>query len=97
MNKEEIEARAKRIAHEWADQGKLIEGGWQALVIVGGFANLPQQQLDQMRQIYMLGAQHTYAGIIMVLDPSREVTERDMFRMSMIRKELDDFRKSMVT
>jgi hypothetical protein len=93
--KEEIAATADKIVKEWADKGKLVEGGWQALVTVSGLLDAPEQQRKEMRKAYMLGAEHLFSCLMSILDPESEPTIDDMRRMSLIHKELETFRKSL--
>jgi hypothetical protein len=86
-----LEALSKRLA----DEGKLIEAGWVSLRLMVVPPDAPQVQLDEMRMAYMAGAQHLFASIMSILDPGEEPTERDLKRMDLIDKELDEFRKKM--
>jgi hypothetical protein len=72
-----VELLADRIAAEWADKGKIIEGGWHAYVAVSGLDKAPELQRTEMRRAYMLGAQHLFASILAVLDPGTEPSQRD--------------------
>lgn len=93
---EQHRAAIDKIIAEWADRGKLIEGGWQAYIAFGSAVALASDQhLRDMRKAYMLGAQHLFASVVMMLDPGAEPTERDMKRMSMIHEELEAFRRSL--
>ena len=84
-----------KILADWADRGKIIEGGWWAFVETGGLKNAPGQQLSDMRKAYMLGAQHLFASIMGILDPGNEPTDRDLKRMDLIHDELEAFRRSL--
>ena len=95
LSTEQLSKLADKIAADWADKGKLIEGGWQAFVIVGGLKDAPTQQLTDMRKAYMLGAQHLFASIMQIMDADREPTAQDMRRMDLIHRELDAFRRSL--
>lgn len=95
ISTETISRLADKIAADWADRGKLIEGGWRAFVVVGGLTDAPEQQLNEMRKAYMLGAQHLYASIMGVMDPGTEPTDKDLRRMSLIHEELEAFRRSL--
>jgi hypothetical protein len=86
---------AERVAKEWADKGMLIEGGWRAMAIVSGLTNAPINQLRDMRKAYMMGAQHLFSSIMVVMDPGGEATEADLRRMELIHIELEAFRKSL--
>jgi hypothetical protein len=79
-----------------ADEGRIIEGGFQAMRIAVIPPNAPQAQVDEMRLAYMAGAQHLFSSILGILDPSGgEPTERDMVRMTLISNELDVFAQEM--
>jgi hypothetical protein len=94
----QTQALIDRIVGEWADKGKLIEGGWQAYVATSGLAAAPQTQRREMHTAYFLGAQHLLASMtgIMDPDPDAEPTQKDMLRMSLIYEELEVFRKSIL-
>jgi len=90
-----LEALMDKALAEWADKGKIIEGGWQAFLVSGG-ARLPADQQYDMRRGYYMGAQHLYASIIRMLDPGSEPTERDLERMSKIHDELEAYHRSLL-
>jgi len=92
---ENTQQLAERIASRWADEGKIIEGGWQAMIIVCGLKDSSPEQLREMRRAYMLGAQHLFSSIFCILDPGTEPTERDLKRMDLIHAELEMFRRSL--
>lgn len=91
----DVSRLADKIAADWADKGKLIEGGWRAFVVVGGLTDAPEQQLSDMRKAYMLGAQHLFASIMGILDPGKDPTDKDLRRMDLIHQELEAFRRSL--
>ena len=86
-----IRELAKKITQELSDQGKIIQGGWRGYELV----ILPEQagpiQREEMRKAFFAGAQHLWASIMVFLDEGSEPTEKDLRRMSLIHKELDDF------
>jgi hypothetical protein len=84
-----------KILAEWADKGKIIEGGWMAYVATSGLETAPEVQRVEMRKAYMLGAQHLFASIMGILDPGSEPTEKDLKRMDLIHNELEAFRRSL--
>jgi len=88
MTKEEL---ITKITKEWADKGKLLEGGWQAYLATGIHPKATDLQKGEMRKAYFLGAQHLFASIMQTLDPGTEGTEGDMRRMDLIFQELQDF------
>ena len=83
-----------KITAEWADKGKLIEGGWQAYLATSGLLTAPELQRREMRKAYFLGAQHLFASMMSILDEDAEPTEKDMARMGLIFEELEDFANS---
>lgn len=78
-----------------ADNGKLIEAGFNALRELAVAQNAPQVQVDEMRLAYMAGAQHLWASIMSILDPGEGVTQIDMMRMAKIQSELDYWRETL--
>jgi len=88
---------ADRIAKEWADKGRLIEGGWMAYAATLGRG----KSIDaDTRKVFFLGAEHLYSCIMgrdAVMDAGADVTPNDMRRMALIQEELDRFRRSLVT
>jgi hypothetical protein len=84
-----------KILAEWADKGKIVEGGWVAYVATSGLDTAPELQRKEMRKAYMLGAQHLFASIMGILDPGSEPTAKDLKRMDLIHQELDAFRRSL--
>jgi hypothetical protein len=95
MNDQVRDALIEKILAEWADKGKIVEGGWHAFVMSSRRADLSGVQLSEMRKAYMLGAQHLFSCIMTILDPGEEPTERDLKRMDLIHNELEEFRRSL--
>jgi hypothetical protein len=84
---------ADRIAKEWADKGKLVEGGWMAYVATLG----REKSIDaETRKVFFLGAEHLYSCIMAVMDAGEGVTDTDMRRMALIHEELETFKRSLV-
>jgi hypothetical protein len=82
------------ILKEWADKGRVIEGGWQAYVaiLLQGKTELERSEL---RTAYFLGAEHLFSSIMQIMDQGPDPTENDMARMDLIHKELERFRRSL--
>jgi hypothetical protein len=97
MNQQQrvVNALIDKILAEWADKGKIIEGGWAAYVATSGLETAPEIQRREMRKAYMLGAQHLFTSIMGILDPGSEPTEKDLKRMDLIHNELEAFRRSL--
>lgn len=82
-----IEALSKGLA----DQGKIIEAGWMGLRLMSVPEGASQTQIDTMRSCFFAGAQHLFASIMQILEPGEEPTDKDMERLDLIHKELNDF------
>lgn len=96
MSTEQMSRVIDKILAEWADKGKIVEGGWWAYVATSGLETAPELQRTEMRKAYMLGAQHLFASIMGILDPGAEPTEKDLKRMDLIHRELETFRRSLI-
>jgi hypothetical protein len=81
----------EQLSRRLADDGRLIEAGWVALRIQAIPHDAPAVQLQEMRMVFMAGAQHLFASIMSILDPGLEETEADLSRMDLIHKELAAF------
>lgn len=88
-----VTAAAEKLTRDLIDAGKIIEGGWVGFQLMVFPDGVSQIQQDEMRKAFFAGAAHLMASIMNVLDPEDEPTERDLRRMSLIHKELDDFQK----
>ena len=88
---EDIDKIANAITEKFSREGKIIEVGWQALRLMSVPTNACDIQLKEMRNCFFAGAQHLFASILNTLDPGREPTDKDLHRMTLIQKELDDF------
>jgi hypothetical protein len=95
LTPDEINIIGNKIAKEWADKGKLIEGGWQ-IYLAFGLQSASHIQRTEMRKAYFLGAQHLFASIMSIMDKGSEPTEKDLERMTLISNELEDFKKSIL-
>lgn len=91
MNKQQ-NAIHDAIAKQLTDEGRLIEIGWQAMLVYVLPKDAPPVQVSEMRKAFFMGAQHLYASIMGILDPGAEPTDKDLERMSLIHNELEAFR-----
>lgn len=73
-----------------ADQGKLLEAGFLALVLVS-MRDATPDEVTRARLIYMAGAQHLFASLMAALDADSDPTPNDLMRMSLIDAELRAF------
>lgn len=87
---------AQQLADNWADKGKVMEGGWRAGEYLI-FKDSTDEQRAQLRKAFFLGAEHLFSTIMMVMDPGSEPTERDLQRMSLIHKELEAFKLELAS
>ena len=86
---------AAAVTKEAADEGNLIETGFNALRELVIAKDAPRIQVDEMRLAYMAGAQHLWASIMSVLDPGSGETPGDVQRMEKIQAELDSWRQTL--
>lgn len=93
---------AEKIAREWAEKGKAMEGGWRAFRLL-----MLEAELDRImaappaaagveieasfRKVFYLGADHLWAVIFGSLDPGKRETPGDMMRIANIQAELEAF------
>ena len=82
-----IEALTKRLA----DQGLLIESGWQALRLQVIPLNASDVQVTEMRKAFFAGAQHLFASIVGMVDEDLDPTPDDLRRVELVHKELEGF------
>jgi len=79
------------LARKLADDGKLVESGFQAMCASTLQPGATPEQLRDLRMAYMCGAQHLFASIVAMMDADSEPTANDMRRMSLIDAELRAF------
>lgn len=80
-----------RIAREWSDKGKVIRGGFEAMLVTLIPKDTPAAAIHQLRFAYMGGAQHLWASMFAMLDPDAEPTGDDVRRMGLIHVELEQW------
>lgn len=89
-------AYAEKIAREWAERGKLVEGGWrsfrQTMMRDLDFDN-PANRDDSLRTLYFLASDHLFSSLVgALLDPGHVETEGDLRRFANVQRELQEFR-----
>jgi len=87
-----VEREALRLTHELANDGKLIEGGFDAFVVISKI-DAADPRLPALRDAYMHGAEHLWSSIMATLDPGVEETPDDLRRMDAIHAELTAWRE----
>jgi len=85
----------EQLSKKMADEGKLIEAGWIGLRLAWIPLNAPKDQIQQLRDAFMAGAQHLFSSIMEILDPGDDPTTADLTRMDLINKELLTFYNEM--
>jgi hypothetical protein len=91
---------AEELARDWADKGRLVEGGWRAMrqLLLRNMDHLTSEDFEaSARKIFFLGAEHVFMSIIGFMEAGHEPTDADMRRMSALHEELAAFRKSLAS
>jgi hypothetical protein len=79
-----------RLAKEFVETGRPVAAGFISARLTGHVpADATPEQLEQLRTMFMAGAQHLWGMIFAVMDEDREPTDADMRRMSIIDSELE--------
>lgn len=73
-------------------EGKLIEAGWQSMLLLVLPKDASAIQVKEMRNAFFMGAQHLYAALMCIMDADREPTANDLKKMELIHNELEAFR-----
>jgi len=73
-------------------EGRLIEAGWQSMLLLVLPKDAPAVQVDETRKAFFMGAQHLYAALMCIMDEDAEPTEKDLEKMGLIHNELEAFR-----
>lgn len=87
MNEDEIrELAGLFVTHAAAENGQLIETGWQAFKA----AMLPEGDISEetVKLAYLAGAEHLFMSIMAIMDAEEEPTANDMDRMDKIGAEV---------
>lgn len=77
------------LAKKLADQGLLIEAGFESLKTLAMPKHASDVQVNECRLYFMAGSQHLFASIMQILDEEKEPTPEDMNRLTLISNELD--------
>lgn len=87
---------AQQLADNWADQGKVMRGGWEAFDYYF-CKGMTEEQRATHRKAFFLGAEHLFSTVMMILGPEQEPTERDLQRMSLVSAELEAFKLELAS
>jgi len=86
----QVDEVVRRVTADLVDRGKLIEAGWASLALLAFKDNTPENRAA-LRMAFFGGAQHLYGSIMSVMESGDEPTEKDMQRMALIDRELNEF------
>lgn len=92
MNRKQLDSIAKRLT----DQGQPVAAGFVMAQMSGIVpAEATPEQVEQLRLMFMSGAQHLWGMIFSFLEAGSEETPNDMRRMSIVDSELTAFYNEM--
>ena len=86
-----VQRIALEASHKLMDEGMIIRAGFVGFMAACFPDGCPDHQRQEMENAFMAGSQHLWQSIMATLDSGSEPTERDLRRMDLIQKELDDF------
>jgi hypothetical protein len=92
---EQAQEAAREVSKVFVDSGLLVEAGWAAFRQILVPRDATPEQLRLLRTAFFAGAQHTFHGVICVLDEGEEITDSDMRRMDLANQELTTFFEQM--
>lgn len=92
MNPRDPRELAELMTTTLADEGNLIEFGWQALRQITIKPDAPEVQLTEMRFAFYAGAQHLF-GSLMVIMRDETPNASETARLDLINRELTAFVK----
>lgn len=79
------------VTKKLVDDGKLVEGGWQAFRVLYLPQDVSRGQLNDMRIAFFAGAHHLFASVLTFLESGDDATEADLRRLDALQQELDAF------
>lgn len=68
------------------DEGRIIEAGWAGVSLM--FKNASPEEKEKLRDAFLMGADHLFSSIMVMLDPEKEPTPQDEARMESIGLEM---------
>ncbi len=71
-----------------ADEGKLIESGFDMFASLSIPNDASDVQISEMKIAWMAGAEYTWSSMIGMLDPGSEPTKADLHRLDLIQDEI---------
>lgn len=92
----ERRAYAAKIAKEWADKGKLVEGGWVAFDQFY-LRGVPDAERERLRLAWFTSAQHLWRALFMSLEDGPGEAPHELQRMANVEGEIVAFEMSLVS
>lgn len=86
---------AQTIARRLADEGKLIEAGWQLYRLMAIPDVRVISELDRYKDVWDAASQHLFSCIFDIMESGEEETPNDMRRMDNIQAEVDAINRRM--
>jgi len=83
------------LTNQLAEQGRIIEGGWTGFAFLVLNRGLDPIKAMELRKAFYAGALHLFSSIMVMLDPGAEPSEKDLKKMELISKELQEFEASL--
>ena len=80
----------ERFTKRSADEGRIIADGWLAFRAKAIPAEASELQIGAMALAFFSGAQHLWGSIMTMLEAGAEPTPKDLERMDLINRELND-------
>lgn len=84
---ETVRRLAERITKQLADDGLLIQSGWQIYRMMM-LKLQPHQDADDLREAFLAGCEYVWSCMMNMLDPGTEETAADLSRMDRLHKEV---------
>jgi hypothetical protein len=88
-----VDRAALELTQKLANEGKLIEAGFAAYVMVNKI-DITDPALSRLRDAFMSASEHLWSSIMATLGAECETTPADLRRMDAIQAELDAWRKA---
>jgi hypothetical protein len=88
-----VQRVALEASHKLMDEGMIVRAGFVGFMAAVFPDGCPDHQRQELENAFMAGSLHLWMSIMATLDPGAEPTDRDLRRMDLIQKELDDFGK----
>lgn len=85
---------AERMARDLADQGRVLEAGWQMYRLL--LLKVPAHEArDELREAFEAGAEYIFGTLMAMLEPGEMETGNDLRRMHRLNAELQPIRERL--